>query len=216
MGFLNHQGDKDRPPIPIGYPETANHGGVQDAADAVAAIHERDRSGLGQHLDVSMQAAVVGCLLWTSSYAAIDRNPTFTGDDRGQKHRPTGAARSPGVRNPVVEPCADGYAVMSFVLGAQGNAAFAAAMRGLKKKVRSTPIACGRDWEPWIDEMKNGDARGRWMGVGPMTQLLDFLKTKTKAGLHARSVTDKLLIAPANDAGDLLEGPAAASSQLLR
>ena len=205
-GFLNHQGDKDRPPIPIGFPETANQGAVQAAADAVAAIHERDRSGLGQHLDVSMQAAVVGCLLWTSSYAAIDRNPTFTGDDRGQASTDRGGEVVPGVRNPVVEPCADGYAVMSFVLGAQGNAAFAAAMRWVEEEGALDGDLCGRDWESWIDEMKAGtlpvDA-----GRRAMHQLLDFLKTKTKAELHARSVTDKLLIAPANDAGDLLKDP---------
>ena len=205
-GFLNHQGDKDRPPIPIGFPETANHGGVQAAADAIAAIYERDRSGRGQHLDVSMQAAVVGCLLWTSSYAAIDRNPTFTGDDRAEASTDRGGEVVPGVRNPVVEPCADGYAVMSFVLGAQGNAAFAASMRWVEEEGALDDDLCGRDWEPWIDEMKNGTLPVE-DGHRAMTQLLDFLKTKTKAELHARSVTDKLLIAPANDAGDLLADP---------
>ena len=205
-GFLNHQGDKDRPPIPIGFPETANHGGVQAAADAIAAIYERDRSGRGQHLDVSMQAAVVGCLLWTSSYAAIDRNPTFTGDDRAEASTDRGGEVVPGVRNPVVEPCADGYAVMSFVLGAQGNAAFAASMRWVEEEGALDDDLCGRDWEPWIDEMKNGTLPVE-DGHRAMTQLLDFLKTKTKAERHARSVTDKLLIAPANDAGDLLADP---------
>ena len=205
-GFLNHQGDKDRPPIPIGFPETANHGAVQAAADAIAAIVERDRSGLGQHLDVSMQAAVVGCLLWTSSYAAIDRNPSFTGDDRAQASTDRGGEVVPGVRNPVVEPCADGFAVMSFVLGAQGNAAFAATMRWVEAAGALDPDLHGRDWEPWIEEMKAGTLPVE-DGRRAMTQLLDFLKTKTKAEIHARSVTDKLLIAPANDAGDLLADP---------
>ena len=205
-GFLNHQGDKDRPPIPIGYPETANHGGVQAAADAIAAIYERDRSGRGQHLDVSMQAAVVGCLLWTSSYAAIERNPTHTGDDRGEASTDRGGEVVPGVRNPVVEPCADGYAVMSFVLGAQGNAAFAAAMAWVEEEGALDADLCGRDWEPWIDEMKNGTLAVE-DGRRAMTRLLEFLATKTKAELHARSVIDKLLIAPANDAGDLLADP---------
>ena len=40
-----------------------------------------------------------------------------------------------------------------------------------------------------------------------MRAVLDFLKTKTKAEIHARSVTDKLLIAPANNAKDLLADP---------
>jgi crotonobetainyl-CoA:carnitine CoA-transferase CaiB-like acyl-CoA transferase len=211
-GFLNHQGDKDRPPIPIGFPETANHGAVQAAADAVAAIVERDRSGRGQHLDVSMQAAVVGCLLWTSSYAAIDRNPTFTGDDRAEASTDRGGEVVPGVRNPVVEPCADGYAVMSFVLGAQGNAAFAASMRWVEEEGALDDDLCGRDWEPWIDEMKAGTLPVE-DGRRAMSQLLDFLATKTKAEIHARSVTDKLLIAPANDAGDLLNDPQLAARE---
>ena len=205
-GFLNHQGDKDRPPIPIGFPETANHGAVQGAADAVAALYERDRSGRGQHLDVSMQAAVVGCLLWTSSYAVIDRNPGFTADDRNLGATDRGGEVVPGVRNPVVEPCVDGYAVMSFVLGAQGNAAFAATMRWVEEEGALDADLCGRDWESWIDEMKDGTLPVD-DGRRAMEQLLAFVKTKTKAELHARSVRDKLLIAPANDAGDLLTDP---------
>ena len=54
---------------------------------------------------------------------------------------------------------------------------------------------CGRDWEPWIDEMKAGELPVE-MGARAMRAVLDFLKTKTKAEIHARSVTDKLLIAP--------------------
>ncbi|MEM8708486.1 MAG: CoA transferase, partial [Actinomycetota bacterium] len=205
-GFLNHQGDRDRPPIPIGFPETSNHGAVQAAADAVTAIYERERSGLGQHLDTSMQAAVVGTLLWTASYAAIDRNPSFSGDDRADGPSDRGGEVVPGVRNPVVEPCADGHVVVTFVLGAQGNAAFAGAMRWLEDEDVLDDDLRGRDWEPWIDEMKAGDLPVE-MGARAMAQLLAFLKTKTKAEIHARSVTDKLLIAPANNAKDLLADP---------
>ena len=205
-GFLNHQGDRDRPPLPIGFPETANHGAVQAAADAITAIYERERSGLGQHLDTSMQAAVVGTLLWTASYAAVDRNPTFSGDDRADGPSDRGGEVVPGVRNPVVEPCADGFVVMTFVLGAQGNAAFAAAIRWLEDEGVLDEDLCGRDWEPWIDEMKAGELPAE-MGARAMRAVLDFLKTKTKAEIHARSVTDKLLIAPANNAKDLLADP---------
>ncbi|MEC8686481.1 MAG: CoA transferase, partial [Actinomycetota bacterium] len=178
-GFLNHQGDRDRPPLPIGFPETANHGAVQAAADAITAIYERERSGLGQHLDTSMQAAVVGTLLWTASYAAVDRNPTFSGDDRADGPSDRGGEVVPGVRNPVVEPCADGFVVMTFVLGAQGNAAFAAAIRWLEDEGVLDEDLCGRDWEPWIDEMKAGELPVE-MGARAMRAVLDFLKTKTK------------------------------------
>lgn len=205
-GFLNHQGDKDRPPIPIGFPETANHGGVQAAADALVAVHERDRSGLGQHIDTSMQAAVVGTLLWTSSYAAIDRNPGFTADDRAEGGTDRGGEVVPGVRNPVVEPCVDGYFVVSYVLGAQGNNAFAASMRWAEAEGALDDDLCGREWVDWIEQMQSGELAVD-DGARAMASLLAFLKTKTKAELHARSVVDKLLIAPCNDAADLLADP---------
>lgn len=205
-GFLNHQGDKDRPPIPIGFPETANHGAVQAAADAIIAIRERDRSGFGQHIDTSMQAAVVGTLLWTASYAVIDKNPSFTADDRALGGTDRGGEVVPGVRNPVVEPCADGYFVVSYVLGAQGNNAFAASMRWCEQEGALDPDLCGREWVNWIEDMNTGSLAVE-DGGRAMAQLLAFLKTKTKAELHARSVADKLLIAPCNDATDLLADP---------
>jgi len=205
-GFLNHQGDKDRPPIPIGFPETANHGGVQAAADAIVALYERDRSGLGQHLDTSMQAAVVGTLLWSSSYAVIDKNPRFMADDRSSGSTDRGGEVVPGVRNPVCEPCADGHVVMSFVLGAQGNNAFAGAMRWVEEEGVLDPDLCGRQWFDWIDQMNAGTLAVE-DGARAMATLLAFLKTKTKAEIHARSVADKLLIAPCSDAADLLTDP---------
>lgn len=205
-GLLNHQGDKDRPPIPIGFPETAHHGAVQAAADVTVALYERDRSGLGQHLDTSMQAAVVGTLLWTSSYAALDRNPSHTGDDRGEASADRGGEVVPGVRNPVVEPCADGHVVMTFVLGAQGNAAFAAAMAWAEEAGALDDDLCGRQWVDWIEEMKSGTLPVA-TGQRAMAQLLAFLETRTKAQIHQRSVTDKLLISPCNDAFDLLADP---------
>ena len=52
-GLVSLQGDGDRPPIPVGYPQAAFHAGVQAAADVCIALRERERSGLGQHLDVS-------------------------------------------------------------------------------------------------------------------------------------------------------------------
>ncbi len=205
-GLLNHQGDKDRPPIPIGFPEAANHGAVSAAADAIAALHERDRSGLGQHLDSSMQAAVVGTLLWTSSYATIDRNPGFTGDDRASAPTERGRDIAPGIRNPVVEPCADGHVVMIFGLGLQGNAAFAATVRWVEEEGALDSDLCGRQWESWIDDMKSGELAVQ-DGARAMNGILDFIKTKTKAEIHARSVSDKLLIAPCNNAADLLSDP---------
>ncbi len=205
-GFLNHQGDKDRPPIPIGFPETSNHGAVQAAADALAALYERDRSGLGQRLDVSMQAAVVGTLLWSSSYAVIDKNPGFTADDRADGGSDRGGEVVPGVRNLVLEACADGHVVLIFVLGEQGNKAFAGTMAWVEEDGYLDADLCGRNWVNWISEMQSGELAVS-DGQRAIEAVVAWLKTKTKAELMQRSLRDKLLIAPCNTAADLLADP---------
>ena len=58
-GLVSLQGDQDRPPLPVGYPQAAFHAGAQAAADTLIALYERDRSGFGQRLDTSQQAAIL-------------------------------------------------------------------------------------------------------------------------------------------------------------
>jgi benzylsuccinate CoA-transferase BbsE subunit len=116
-GLLGLQGDGDRPPVPVGYPQAAFHAGLQAAADAIIALNERLRSGMGQHLDVSMQAAMVWTLMNATGY------PPNTGGDPPT----TGEARAgpplelaPGVAFPHVWPCKDGYVQMTVSLGSLG------------------------------------------------------------------------------------------------
>ncbi len=87
-GFLNCQGDRDRPPVPIGQPEASCGGAAQAAADVIAVRWwERRRSGLGQHLDTSMQAAMVGTLLFITGYSAFGIDAPGMGDDRARAGR---------------------------------------------------------------------------------------------------------------------------------
>src|SRR3954468_3106161 len=57
-GRVGLQGDHDRPPLPVGYPQASFHVGARLAADIVIALNERELSGLGQHLDASMFEAM--------------------------------------------------------------------------------------------------------------------------------------------------------------
>lgn len=57
-GALWLMGDEDRPPVRISVPQAFLHAGAEAAAATLAALHERRRSGLGQHVDVSAQQAV--------------------------------------------------------------------------------------------------------------------------------------------------------------
>ena len=107
-GRLALQGDIDRPPLPIGYPQAAFHAGAQVAADAIIALNEREISGLGQCLDASMQEAILLTLMNYAGFPALTGgDPPGMGDDRGEEQR-----RPSGVG--MVE-CADGYVLATNV-----------------------------------------------------------------------------------------------------
>jgi len=57
-GALWLMGDEDRAPVRISVPQAFLHAGAEAASATLVALHERRRSGLGQHVDVSAQQAV--------------------------------------------------------------------------------------------------------------------------------------------------------------
>ena len=88
-GLISMQGDHDRPPVPVGYPQAGFHGGAQAAADIVIALHERLRSGLGQHLDVSIQAAMVWTLMSATGYPPNEKDDPPGGGRHRSRFRRT-------------------------------------------------------------------------------------------------------------------------------
>src|SRR6266545_578221 len=107
-GRLGLQGDRDRPPIPVGYPQASFHAGARAAADAIIALNERALSGLGQHLDTSMQEAIVYTLLAAAGYPANQGvDPPGAGDDRAE----AAALQRGGLLGR--SECADGYVVVT-------------------------------------------------------------------------------------------------------
>jgi crotonobetainyl-CoA:carnitine CoA-transferase CaiB-like acyl-CoA transferase len=200
-GFLNCQGDRDRPPVPIGVPETSCSGAVQAAADIVMALCERQGSGLGQHLDTSLQAAVLGTLLFITGYAVYDQDAPGMGDDRA-----TAPASAFGLRIPVFAPTLDGFLGMTLVLGAPGARslgrmmAWAAAEDGIDADLGA------HDWADLFPLLAAGTLTVEDAQRG-LDQLVAFFGTRTKREIHERAVEGRWLVAPAWDAADLLADP---------
>jgi crotonobetainyl-CoA:carnitine CoA-transferase CaiB-like acyl-CoA transferase len=199
-GLLNMQGDRDRPPVPVGWPETSHHGAVQAAADAILALFERRRTGLGQHLDSSMQAAVVWTLLFATGHS------TLYGEDTpgwGAKRSEPPPQLLPGLVIPNMARCKDGFVAMTLVLGEVGARSFGSLMRFAAEHDALEPDIAARDWSTWLQQLGGGKL-GPADIVRAFAQLVAFLGTRTKAELHERSVKDRWLIAPALSAADLL------------
>ncbi len=191
-GLLAMQGDHDRVPTPVGYPETSFLGAMQAAADAAMALCERDRSGRGQHLDSSMQAAVMWSLMSITGYAALGQDFPGRGDDRADVTHPEVV---PGVPMPVIEPCADGYVGMTLVLGDQGNRGMKSLMAWVVSEGALDDALVDIAWDAWLDMLADKTLQPSDAATA-IRDLLAFIKTKTQAEIQERAVAGKMLVAP--------------------
>ena len=202
-GLMNFQGDADRPPLPVGAPESSMHGAVQAAADTILALYGRGQTGRGQRLDCAMQAAVVWTLLFQTGFPSLlgSDMPGFGAD------RANGPAQLlPGLDLPQHAACKDGHVVMTLLLGEVGQ-------RSLRGMMQWAADAGALDSD--LAELDWGDFLGA-VGAGKITpadvvrglkQFTDFLATQTKAEIQRRALEGKWLIGPAWNAVDLLADP---------
>ena len=108
-GMLYLTGDADRAPVNISIPQSHLLAGADAAVGAMIAYYHRERTGIGQHIDVSMQQSVAWFLANTIPYWEMSRtNLTRAGVLRSMNARDTLQRQ--------VWPCKDGY-VFFFILG---------------------------------------------------------------------------------------------------
>ena len=202
-GLVSLQGDGDRPPIPVGYPQAAFHAGVQAAADVCIALRERERSGLGQHLDVSQQAAMVWTLMNATGFP-----PNTGGDPPGTCADRTGA---PNELTAAVHPCKDGYIVFNVVPGGLGLRHATAFLKRVAKEGALTGEMEGVDVDEWaanIAELVQTDPAA----TGPMVleaskQIHEFVATRTMNQLFRWAVEDGYMMAPLYTSEDIADDP---------
>ncbi|MFT5441589.1 MAG: crotonobetainyl-CoA:carnitine CoA-transferase CaiB-like acyl-CoA transferase [Myxococcota bacterium] len=200
-GLLNMQGDGNHAPVPVGFPETCHLGASQAAADVIGALYGRNRSGIGQHLDTSVQAAVLWTLMNTTDYAAMGQDPPGFAEDR--TGRESTMPVMPGLTLPVCEPCKDGFVVMTLVLGAQGMFGFNAAMKWIGEQGGLEADLMEVDWTHWIQLLQEQKLSIEDANRG-VDQFRAHLRTMTKVEIQEQAVAQKWLIAPVNLAPDLL------------
>jgi crotonobetainyl-CoA:carnitine CoA-transferase CaiB-like acyl-CoA transferase len=107
-GALILYGDEDRPPVRVSVPQAYLHACGDAAAGALVANHERQRSGLGQHVDVSAQQSVT---LITQANNLSYR----IGSDEAR--RMSGGVKLGSLRVPLVWRAKDGYVTLGFLFG---------------------------------------------------------------------------------------------------
>ncbi|MFN0149037.1 MAG: CaiB/BaiF CoA transferase family protein [Dehalococcoidia bacterium] len=202
-GLVGLQGDGDRPPIPIGFPQASFHGAVQAAADAVVALHERLRSGRGQYLDTSTQAAVVWTLMNATGYPPnIHGNPPGYAEARALPPPQV----LPGLRLPRLMECADGHVTYTIVLPAIGPRTHDTAMKWAEREGAVPAEIAGIDWMNWIAEAAGG-TRPVADVMASLEALAAFFRTKTKRQLQEFAAATGILLCPVFTIADLLDDP---------
>ena len=109
-GPMIQSGDRDRPPLRVDLPQTALHAGVEAAIGILMALHERNaRSGLGQFIDVSAQAAYAQATQ-SGIIAAANNAGSF-------ERSAVGASLGP-LEIRLFWPCKDGHVAVTYLFGA--------------------------------------------------------------------------------------------------
>ena len=189
-------GDHDRAPTRVRVPQAFNHASCEAASAALVALHERNVSGRGQHVDVSAQQAVT---LATQGDIVAERVGV-----EGAGRYGGGMAIGPVVLR-FVYPASDGHVAVTHVFGSTIGPATARMMQCV-----------------WEDGFCNEEMRDKdWVGYGEILGVSETIEdfeaakaaiarwtgSKTKAELLAVSMERKLLIAPAMTPRDALASP---------
>ena len=198
-GRLAIQGDQDRPPVPVGFPQASLHGGAQAAADIAIALNERTHSGLGQYLDLSLQEA-----MWWTLMAAqgtpvcLGTNPPGSGDDRATAFVPQ------GIRS---IPAKDGWVTIAPGGSPPGTKTmYTFAMEEAASRDELADVLSQYDWDQWTSlyRDKQIDPEHMKMAVG----LLDvYVSRRTKLELIEWALDNNLRLGPINSTKDLLAFP---------
>lgn len=200
-GRLSIQGDKDRPPLPVGHPQAAYHAGAQAAADSVIALNERDVSGLGQWLDTSAQAAMIWTLMGPSGYpSALGVDGPGIGDDRASHQLPgMGKLFDPSYA------CKDGSVIAIMGPGASGSRGLIPVLMQEMRDNNTMPDEIAHlDWNVWAPQIDDGTMSEEMLGIA-IACTKEFLLTMTKQEVVKWGIENDLRFAPIHTTKDLLE-----------
>ena len=183
-------GDADRPPVRVSAPQAELHAGAHAAAGTLAAFWHRQKNGEGQHVDVSMQTAVIWTLMNATPFPPL----------HGENVERDGAFRLRGqlpVRQVFV--CRDGH--VSLLMNPR-------TLSGLTAWMAEEGV--GPDWIQLIDWDEwdvTTAARGKQKAIEQFgaiqREVEEYVATKSKDELFMRAIAYRMLLAPCHTVEDI-------------
>ena len=193
-GAMSLAGDADRAPVRMTLPQVWRQGALNAACGAMIAMHERNRSGLGQHVDVSCQQAMIPTAQFQMMCALV-------GQESPQR-LPGGFQMGPfTIRN--LHACLDGHVTVLAIYGPMIGPFTSRLFNWIHEEG-----FCGEDLRDknWIDFGMNV-----FDGTEPASEMdrsteaiARFIATKTKEELLTAAMDKKLLIGPVATTDDVM------------
>ncbi len=192
-GTMYQTGERDEAPLQISMPQACLHAGADAAVGSMIAYYHREKTGQGQHIDVSLQ----------HSAAWFQANAIPTWELGGGILKRAGAFRvgmSKDVGQRQVWHCQDGYVFFNVIGGRQGAKTLSALTEWMDSEGMATDYLRNKDWDNFDmftvakDEMAH-----------IQEPIGEFFKTHTRKELMDGAVPRKVSIGPLSSMGDLLE-----------
>lgn len=196
-GVLFITGDDDRPPVRVVIPQAFLHASAEGAAGALIAHYGRERDGLGQHIDVSAQAAT---LMATQSLALAH------GWGEQQVMRASGGLKLGPLYLRLVNPCKDGFVSVTFLFGSAIGPFTRRLMEVMCEQGYVDEATRDKDWIGYTNLILSGQE--------PVSELYrcieavtEFTKGHTKQELFELALQRGLLIVPVSTTEDVVHSP---------
>jgi crotonobetainyl-CoA:carnitine CoA-transferase CaiB-like acyl-CoA transferase len=190
-------GDADRPPLTCSVPQALFHAGAEAAGAVLIALEERRRSGLGQHIDVSAQTAMMA----SNQSAVLSSGWNATPMTR------TGGGVSVGpYRVRFIYACKDGFMNLTFLFGEPIGHATQRFFDWMDEEGFSNDALRAEDWVAYGGKIMRGETPVE-AHEAVLEAIETFTRTRTKAELLAAAFERQLFIVPLNDCADLVASP---------
>ena len=196
-------GDEDRPPCRISFPQAYLHAGSHAASGTLAALRYREISGEGQHVDVSMQEAVVWTLMTVVQYWDLMK---YNMDRAGIWRRYYIGPSYDIMPSRIAYACGDGE--VGFQVG--GGLMAAISMPRMVKWMVEEGMPLGafepmKDWgyDDWL--MRDPTSMSLEEVDAEENTLLKFFATKTRAEIYEQALNRGIMLFPSNTTKDLAE-----------
>ncbi len=186
-GPLALTGDEDRAPVRVSVPQAYLHASADAAVAALIALFERQRSGRGQHVDVSAQQAVTQATFSTSLAVPLGW-PAVQRISGGLRYGPL------PIRG--VYPTKDGgYVTMTFLFGSSIGPMTRRLMEYICEEGFCDEATRDKDWIAYAELLLTGkEPREEFERVKSLIE--EFTLSKTKAELLQAALERGLLMAP--------------------